>query len=241
MALVEINNLSFSYEKGTQVLSDINLSIGSGESIAIVGANGVGKSTLLRLLVGLESGYDGSIKVNGIDVIKKNLPAVREKIGYVFQDAEAQLFMPSVYDDVAFAPRNYNYPEDEVNIRVEDALRKIGISHLRDKSTYKLSGGEKKLVSIAAILSTDPEIILMDEPSIALDPKNRRNLIGVLNSLPQCKILATHDLDMALDTCERTIILKDGRTEKDGKTADLLTDRALLEGCALELPLSLSR
>ncbi len=241
MALVEINNLSFSYEKGTQVLSDINLSIGSGESIAIVGANGVGKSTLLRLLVGLESGYDGSIKVNGIDVIKKNLPAVREKIGYVFQDAEAQLFMPSVYDDVAFAPRNYNYPEDEVNIRVEDALRKIGISHLRGKSTYKLSGGEKKLVSIAAILSTDPEIILMDEPSIALDPKNRRNLIGVLNSLPQCKILATHDLDMALDTCERTIILKDGKIEKDGKTADLLTDKALLEGCFLELPLSLSR
>lgn len=241
MSLVEISNLSFSYDKDAQVLSDITISAENGESIAIVGANGVGKSTLLRIMVGLESGYDGSIKIGGIDVEKKNLPEVRKNIGYVFQDAEAQLFMPSVYDDVAFAPRNYNYSEEEVSTRVEDALSKIGISHLRDKATYKLSGGEKKLVSIATILSTQPDIILMDEPSIALDPKNRRNLINVLSSLPQCKILATHDLDMALDTCERTIILKDGKIKKDGKTEELLTDKALLEECSLELPLCLSR
>lgn len=241
MSLVEIHNLSFSYEKGIEVLNTINLSMNHNESVAIVGANGVGKSTLLRLLVGLETGYDGSIQVNGIDVIKKNLPAIRKNIGYVFQDADAQLFMPTVYDDIAFAPKNYNYPDNEVNIRVEDALEKIGITHLRDKAAYKLSGGEKKLVSIATILSTEPEIILMDEPSIALDPKNRRKLIHVLNSLPQCKILATHDLDMALDTCERTILLKDGRVEKDGRTAEILTNKALLDACGLELPLSLSR
>lgn len=241
MYLIEINNLSFSYEKGTDILSNINLSVKEGESIAIVGANGVGKSTLLRLLVGLETGYKGSIKVVEKEVVKKNLPEIRKKIGYVFQDAEAQLFMPSVYDDVAFAPRNYNYCEDEVRIRVEDTLKKIGVFHLKDRATYKLSGGEKKLVSIASILSTEPEIILMDEPSIALDPKNRRNLIHILNGLPQCKVIATHDLDMALDICDRTIILKDGKIEKDGKTEELLCDKVLLEECCLELPLSLSR
>lgn len=241
MSLIEINNLSFSYDKGTDILSNFNLTVKEGESVAIVGANGVGKSTLLRLLVGLETGYDGSIRIAEKEVIKKNLPEIRKETGYVFQDAEAQLFMPSVYDDVAFAPRNYNYCEEEVSAKVEDTLKKIGIYHLKDKATYKLSGGEKKLVSIATILSTEPKIVLMDEPSIALDPKNRRNLIHVLNGLSQCKIIATHDLDMALDTCDRTIILKDGKTAKDGKTKELLCDSELLEECGLELPLSLSR
>lgn len=239
MSAVNLGNVSFQYEKDNYVLKDICLSIDNNESVAIVGANGAGKSTLLRLIVGLELATEGTVCVDDIAVNKKSLAAVRERLGYVFQDAEAQLFMPSVYDDVAFAPRSYGLSENEVAKRVNNALSDIGITHLKNKQTYKLSGGEKKLVSIATILSMKPQIILMDEPTIALDPKNRRNLINILNSLDKTKIIASHDLDMILDTCERTILIKDGRIVRDGKTEEILSDKVLLDECGLELPLSM--
>lgn len=241
MSGVNLGNVSFQYEKDNYVLKDICLSISNNESVAIVGANGAGKSTLLRLIVGLELATEGTVCVDDIVVNKKSLPAVRERLGYVFQDAEAQLFMPSVYDDVAFAPRSYGLSENEVTKRVNHALSDIGITHLKNKQTYKLSGGEKKLVSIATILSMKPQLILMDEPTIALDPKNRRNLINILNSLDKTKIIASHDLDMILDTCERTILIKDGEIVRDGKTEEILSDKILLDACGLELPLSMQR
>ena len=144
--------------------------------------------------------------------------------------------MNTAYEDVAFAPRNYGLPEEEVEKRVEKALRMTGIAHLKEKQIYKMSGGEKKLVSIATILSMTPDIILMDEPSIALDPRNRRNLIHILNSFDHLKIIASHDLDLILDTCERTVLMTNGKIIADGLTKDILTDKMLLEENGLELP-----
>ncbi|MGN0394766.1 MAG: energy-coupling factor ABC transporter ATP-binding protein [Coprococcus sp.] len=236
---IDFNNVSFGYEVEKPVLKNITFSAHEKDSIGIIGANGAGKSTLLKLLVGLNLNYKGSIRIEEIPIEKRTLPKIRERIGYVFQDSDSQLFMPSVYEDVAFAPRNYGLPEGEVDKRVTDALSSVHILHLKDKPTYKLSGGEKKLVSIATILSMTPDIILMDEPSIALDPKNRRNLIHILNQFDHLKIIASHDLDMILDTCNRTILLSEGRIVADGKTKDILSDKVLLEKNGLELPLCL--
>lgn len=185
--------------------------------------------------------YSGSIRVEEIPVEKDTLPKIRERIGYVFQDSDNQLFMPTVYEDIAFAPRNYGLSESEVQRRVLQALDAVHITPLKDKPIYKLSGGEKKLVSIATILSMTPDIILMDEPSIALDPKNRRNLIHILNQFDHLKIIASHDLDLILDTCNRTILLSNGRIAADGDTSAILTDQNLLEKNGLELPLCLQR
>lgn len=175
--------------------------------------------------------------VNNIPLEKKNLKTIRKNVGYVFQDADSQLFMSTVFDDVAFAPRNYGMSEAEVNEKTMEALKVVHIEQLKDKQIYKLSGGEKKLASIATILSTEPDVILMDEPSVALDPKNRRNLINILNQLNQAKIIASHDLNMIMDTCERTILLSDGKVIKDGNTKEILLDKELMEKSGLELPL----
>lgn len=234
---IDVENISFGYEKGKDILRRISLHASETDSIGIIGANGVGKSTFLKLLVGLDLDFSGSIRVEEIPVEKRTLAQIRSKIGYVFQDSDSQLFMNTAYEDIAFAPRNYGLPEQEVERRVGEALRMTGISHLKEKQIYKMSGGEKKLVSIATILSMTPDIILMDEPSIALDPRNRRNLIRVLNSFEHLKIIASHDLDLVLDTCERTVLMADGQIVKDGSTKEILTDRKLLEENGLELPL----
>lgn len=238
---IDLEDVSFGYEKDRPILKHITFTAHEEDSIGLIGANGVGKSTLLKLLVGLQLNYSGSIRVEEIPVEKRTLPKIRERIGYVFQDSDSQLFMPTVYEDIAFAPRNYGLPEEEVERRVEHALRAVNIEHLKEKPIYKMSGGEKKLVSIATILSMTPDIILMDEPSTTLDPKNRRNLIRILNRFDHLKIIASHDLDMILDTCNRTILMADGQIVADGKTEELLRDEKLLEEHGLELPLSLQR
>lgn len=234
---ISISDVSFGYEKNQDVLKKISLEFSEQESIGLIGANGVGKSTLLKLLVGLYTDFTGSIRVEEIPVEKRMLSKVREKIGYVFQDADNQLFMSTVYDDVAFAPRNYGFSEKEVEERVDKALEKVHITHLKKKHTYQLSGGEKKLASIATILSMTPDIILMDEPSIALDPQNRRNLINILNSFDHLKVIASHDLDFIMDTCNRVILMNDGRVVRDGSKEEILTDEELLVSNGLELPL----
>lgn len=234
---VSMEHVNYSYEKSNSVLKDITFTANEYDCIGLVGANGVGKSTLLKLLVGLHLDYEGSICISGISVVKKNLSKIREKIGYVFQDADNQLFMSRVYDDVAFAPRNYKLSESEVEMRVQKALEMVHIEHLKDKQIYKMSGGEKKLASIATILAMMPDIIVMDEPSIALDLKNRRNLIHVLNQFNHLKIIASHDLDMVLDTCNRVILMYDGKIIRDGEVREILSDRELLESHGLELPL----
>lgn len=234
---IECRNLSFSYQKNRKVLQDICLSVEHGESVGLVGANGVGKSTFLKLLVGLIAGYEGEIRVQGQPVTKKYLTDIRKKLGYVFQDSDSQLFMSTVYEDVAFGPRNYGCSNEETEQRVTDALQKVKIEALRDRQIYRMSGGEKKLASIATILAMEPEIILLDEPSIALDPRNRRNLIEILNGMPETKIIASHDLDMILDTCKRTILLAEGKMIRQGDTKEILRDREVLETYGMELPL----
>lgn len=238
--LIECNNISFSYENGKEILKGVSFQTGQKEAIGIIGANGVGKSTLLRILVGLELGFSGEAYINRIPVNKKNLAEVRRKTGYLFQDSENQLFTQTVYNDVAFGPRNYGLKEEEVNERVEAALSSIGITHLKEKQIHKMSGGEKKMASIATVLAMDPDIILLDEPTIALDPKNRRRLIQTLNRLDYVKLIASHDLDMILETCDRVILMSDGRIIREGNTELILRDKELLEAYGLELPLCLA-
>ena len=238
---VELKNVSFGYEKGKNILSGITFSATEQESIGLIGANGAGKSTLLKMLVGLNLEYEGSICVEELSVQKESLAKVRKKIGYVFQDSDSQLFMSTAYEDIAFAPRNYGLTEEEVNKRVAYALSQVHIDYLKNRQIYKMSGGEKKLVSIATVLSMTPDIILMDEPSIALDPKNRRNLIRILNEFSHLKIIASHDLDMILDTCERTILLSGGKIVADGRTEEILSNQSLLEENGLELPLRMQK
>ena len=159
----------------------------------------------------------------------------------VFQNPDDQLFMTSVYEDVAFGPRNYKLQEEEVDLRVKEALELVGISHLYNRAPFKLSGGEKRCAAIATVLSMKPDILIMDEPTSALDPKSRRNLINILNSFKHTKIITSHDLDMVLDTCKRIIVVNDGKVIADGSVDKILTDRELLESCGLEVPLSMQR
>jgi cobalt/nickel transport system ATP-binding protein len=239
--VLRAEHLSFAYEKDNIVLRNISFSANDGESIGIIGANGIGKSTLMKLLVGLYTDYEGTLKIAGHAVTKKNLAHIREHIGYVFQDSDSQLFMSTVEEDVAFGPRNYGLSEAEVEERVTRALETVHITGLRHKHTYRLSGGEKKLASIATILAMEPDIIIMDEPSVALDPRNRKNLIKILGEIHALKLITSHDLDFILDTCERTILIDDGTAIADGPTDEILRNRELLENHGLELPLSFSR
>ena len=238
---IELKQVDFAYDKNIQILKQVTMQIEFGESVGLIGANGVGKSTLLKLLVGLNENYTGDIQVRGIPVVGQNLVEIRKKLGYVFQDSENQLFMSTVLEDVAFGPRNCGLSESEVKKRVEDALKRMRIEHLAEKQIYKLSGGEKKMAAIATILSMQPEVVLMDEPTIALDPKNRRNLIHILNELSQTKLIASHDLDMIYDTCDRVVLMDQGEVVADGMAKEILTDQKLLEEHGLELPLGIQR
>lgn len=234
--LLAIKGLSFHYEfqkKKYPVLKELNLRIEQGESVGLIGANGVGKSTFLKLLVGLLELEIGEISICGIAVEPSNYAKIRSKIGYVFQDSNHQLFSNTVYDDVAFGPRNYGLSQAEVKERTENALKKVNILPLQDRQIHRLSGGEKKLAAIATILSMEPELILFDEPTVALDPRNRRNLVTIVNDLPQTKIIASHDLDFIEKTCERTILLYDGKIIADGPSKDILHDFMLLENHGL--------
>lgn len=236
---VEFKNVDFSYEGKKNTLNSISFSIGHGESLGIVGANGAGKSTLLKMLVGVLLPQNGGIYIGDTKVTKNTLSLIRQRIGFCFQNPDDQLFMPSVYDDVAFGPRNYKFSEEEVDRKVKNALENVGMINLIDRATYKLSGGEKRSVAIAAVLSMDPDILVMDEPTSALDPKARRNLINILKGYTHTKIIATHDLDMVLEICDRLIILKNGEIKRDGLAKDILADKDLLETCGLEQPLSI--
>lgn len=237
--LIEVNKISFDYPDGHPAIKDISFMLDHGQSVGIVGANGAGKSTLLALLIGILFPNAGTISIGNIPVTKKTLPIIREKVGMVFQNPDNQLFMTTVYDDVAFGPRNYNIPEEEVDKRVINALNVVDILHLKDRAPYKLSGGEKRAASIASILSMHPDILLLDEPTNALDPRSRRRLIDLLKGFNHAKIIATHDLDILFDLCERTIVLKDGMIMADGPTSEILVDEELMHQCNLEIPLSL--
>lgn len=235
---IELKEVSFSYPDGHKALEDISFLLKHGEAVGVVGANGAGKSTLLSILTGILFPQKGSVRVGDLPVNKNTLAEVRRSIGLVFQEPDDQLFMTSVYDDVAFGPRNYKLNEEEVNIRVMQALEEVGITHLKDRPPYKLSGGEKRLAAIAAVISMQPDILIMDEPTASLDPKARRKVMNILNGFSHTKIITSHDIDMIMDMCARTIVLKNGRIVADGNTVDILSNEKLMDECGLEIPLS---
>lgn len=237
--LVEAHNLCYVYPDGTRALENIHFRITHGESVAVIGGNGAGKSTLLMHLNGCLAPASGTVRVGDFPITLKTLPHVRETVGMVFQDPDDQLFMPTVEDDVAFGPLNLCLPVEEVTARVDAALETVGALHLKHRPPYRLSGGEKRAVAIATVLAMTPSILVMDEPTSNLDPLARRQLITLLRRFDHTLIIATHDLDMALDVCERTLVLKNGKIAADGPTLELLQDRALLEDCRLEMPLRL--
>lgn len=200
--MIIFQEIEFGYEQKETILKNIHLSINQGESVGIIGANGAGKSTLLKLLVGLEKPTKGKITVNNVEVTKKNIKKIRKSVGYTFQDADHQLFMPTVYDDVAFSMRQEKVKEEIIYDRVMEVLKDVGAEHLAKKAPYKMSGGEKRLATLATALVTKPDIIVLDEPTIGLDPKARRQLIEQLKTRKETKLIATHDMDMALEICD---------------------------------------
>ena len=236
--MIEFQHVSFSYEKERSVLEDLSFRIGPGESVGLIGANGAGKSTVMKLALGLLSG-EGRILADGIEVNRANLADVRRRIGFVLQNSDNQMFMPTVYEDMIFAPLNYGLSREEAEQRVDKALGQLGLQELKYRHNHRISGGEKRMAAIATILAMEPDVILMDEPSSALDPYNRRIVINTIRGLKQTKLIASHDLDMILDTCRRVILLSGGAVAADGPAEVVLRDRALLEAHRLELPLSL--
>lgn len=235
--IVEADNVHFVYPDGTVGLIGVSFRVTHGESVALVGENGSGKSTLLLHMNGCLTATQGNIRIGDYIVSPKTLDHVRRSVGMVFQNADDQLFMPTVFDDVAFGPLNSGLEKDEVERTVVRALETVGAGHLRKRPPYRLSQGEKRAVAIASILAMSPDILVMDEPSSSLDPASRRRLIELLKTFKHTKIIATHDLDMAMDLCERTIVLHGGRITADGPTAELLQDEKLLHVSGLEKPL----
>lgn len=236
---IEVVELSHSYPSGVLALSNISFYVAFGESVAVVGANGAGKSTLLRHFNGNLLPAAGTIRISGRAAAKENLAKIRLMVGMVFQDSDDQLFMPTVFDDVAFGPLNMGLGREEIQIRVKEALKRVNIENLRDRAPHTLSGGEKRAAAIAAVLAMGPDILVMDEPSSNLDPRMRRGLIGLLRSFGHTKIIATHDLDLAMELCPRAIVLREGRLWADGPTMEIFEDDSLLEACGLEKPLSM--
>ena len=238
--MIEFKNVSFSYESEKEVIRDLSFTLRDGESVGLIGANGAGKSTVMKLLLGLVSGR-GGITVDGLKLEKTSLPAIRGKIGFVLQNSDDQMFMPTVYEDMMFAPLNYGMTKEEAERRVDAVLEKLELKALKQRYNHKLSGGEKKMAALATVLAMEPEAVLMDEPTSALDPYNRRLIIRTIRTLTQTRLIASHDLDMILDCCERVILLSEGRITADGRAEEILRDKELLEANHLELPLSLSR
>jgi cobalt/nickel transport system ATP-binding protein len=234
---IELRALTHAYPDGTPALRGVDLRILAGEAVAVVGANGAGKSTLLLHLNGLLLPTSGEVHVGGLPVGRATLAQVRRTVGFVFQDADDQLFMPTVQDDVAFGPSNLGLPAPQVQARVRAALEAVDAAHLASRPPYRLSGGEKRAVAIAGVLAMAPAVLVLDEPSAGLDPAGRRRLIGLLRSFTQTRVIATHDLDLVLEVCQRVLILHHGRLQADGRPGELFADRDLLQLCHLEPPL----
>jgi cobalt/nickel transport system ATP-binding protein len=240
---IAIQNLSYAYPDGTQALRDINLSIKANERVALIGANGSGKSTLQLHLNGIILPQEGKVMIGELPVTSENLREIRNFVGLVFQNPDNQLFMPTVWEDVAFGPMNLGLRNEALIERVCQAMAAVNIDPDRygQRSTENLSGGEKKRIAIAGVLAMNPQVLVFDEPSAQLDPRSRRQLIELLQSLSLTQLIATHDLDMALELCDRTIVLSQGEVVFDGETERVMSNPEFLVEHALESPLSYSR
>lgn len=236
---LRFDDVHYRYPNGYEALCGVSFCITHGEKVALVGANGAGKSTLLLHTNGLLIPSQGEVVMGGIKLTRRTLPLVRQSVGLVFQDSDNQLFMPTVEEDVAFGPSNMRLEPEEIRRRVTEALDAVGALHLRGASPFRLSGGQKKRVAIATVLSMEPSVLVMDEPTSNLDPRARRQIIDLIRHFGHTTLIATHDMEMVLDLCDRTIVMKQGRIVADGSTRHVFGDLALLEECGLEQPCEL--
>ncbi len=231
-----LRDVSFAYPDGRKALRNISLAVAPGEKVALVGPNGAGKSTLLLHLNGVLGALDGSISIGGRPVTRAALPDIRALVGLVFQDPDDQLFSPTVFDDVAFGPLHMGLPEAEVRQRVARALAQVDMSGFADRMPHHMSLGQRKRVAVATVLSMEPTVLALDEPSAGLDPRARRGLIELLQSLHHTLVVSTHDLPLVVEVFPRAVILAEGQVAYDGSTETMLCDRALLKRYGLEAP-----
>lgn len=236
---IEIKNLKYRYHDGTEALRGISFRVAPGECVALLGPNGSGKSTLLLHLNGIlpdESSADGAVKILGESLTRENLEKVRRQVGLVFQDPDDQLFCATVEEDVAFGPRQLGLTDSAVAACVKNSLAMVGLSGFDHRATHHLSHGEKRRACLAGVLACEPGILVLDEPTSDLDPRGRREFKALLKQIPATKLIATHDLELAVEICSRTIVLDCGQIVADGHTHDLLDDEALMLAHGLERP-----
>jgi len=237
---IDATDLSYAYPEGARALDRVTFRVAAGEGVGLVGPNGAGKTSLFLCLSGVLAAQAGTLRVAGLDLRdgaqRRKLPA---HVGIVFQNSDDQLFNATVFDDVAFGPLNLGLPPDEVRRRVAEALARVGMTGQEQRVPFHLSGGEKRRVALAGVLAMRPSILLLDEPSMYLDPRGRRELIALIGTLGGTRLIASHDLELILRTCERTLLLDRGKLIADGPTRTLLADAALMEEHGLEVPASL--
>ena len=233
-AAILLRGLRYAYPDGREALRGLSLTVGCGEKVGLVGPNGAGKSTLLLHLNGLLRG-EGEVEVLGRPVIGEEIPRLRAEVGLVFQNPDDQLFSPTVFDDVAFGPLHMGLPAEEVRRRAAWALDQVGMAEAAPRMPHHLSLGERKRVAIATVLAMQPRLLLLDEPTAGLDPRARRDLIALLQGLPQTMLVATHDMRLVAQLCDRVVVMDEGQIVADGPADSLLYDAALMEAHGLEV------
>ncbi len=238
-AMIEARGVTYSYPDGTLALDDFSASIEPGECVALVGPSGAGKSTLTKCLLGLVFPQKGVLAIDGVEVGAKTIKDVRAKVGLIFQEPDDQLFMPSLFDDVAFGLLQRGIKGEELETRVKKALADRGLAGMENKFPGHLSGGQKRLAALAGVMVMEPEVLVLDEPTSNLDPRARRNLIEQLDSLTNTRLIVGHDLEMVLDVCDRVLVLSGSKLVADGAPGTILDDRELMEAHGLEVPHSL--
>ncbi len=233
--VLQVHDLHFSYHDGRPALRGVSFAMCAGDKVALVGPNGAGKSTLMLHLNGILSGR-GEVNVGDKRLTRDNLPVIRAMVGLVFQNPDDQLFSPTVFEDVAFGPLHMGLPMEEVEARVQSALEAVRMSGFRDRLSHHLSVGEKKRIAIATVLSMEPQILVLDEPSAGLDPRGRRRLINLLRELPITMLVSTHDMKLVQELFPRTIVMDEGQIVADGKTKEILANEEFLTAHGLEKP-----
>lgn len=233
--ILAVNDLYFSYPDGHAALNGVSLKLCESDKVALVGPNGAGKSTLMLHLNGILSGR-GDVVIAGKRLMRDNLPLIRSMVGLVFQNPDDQLFSPTVFEDVAFGPLHMGLPEAEVRSRVDAALEAVRMTNYRDRLSHHLSMGEKKRIAIATVLSMQPRLLVLDEPSAGLDPRARRTLINLLRDLPITMLVSTHDMKLVQELFPRTIVMDEGRVVADSLTSEILGNESFLNAHGLETP-----